>query len=141
MKRFRKSFRYGEKGFTLIELLVVIAILGVLAAVIVPNVSRFMGSGKREAATTELHNVQTAMIAMMVDHSPTLTAVTTVTPANATSDMTGFPDGTHPLYSGNTSGNRYLQNSPTEYYYSTDNTGAVQGWYSDGGEIGVADPP
>ena len=75
MKKFLKHFRYGEKGFTLIELLVVIAILGVLAAVVVPNVSRFMGKGKEEAAQTELHNIQTALTAMMADQAPVLTAV------------------------------------------------------------------
>ena len=69
MKRILKQFRYGEKGFTLIELLVVIAILGVLAAVVVPNVGKFMGSGTVEAASTEAHNVQTAVMAYMVDNS------------------------------------------------------------------------
>src|SRR4030067_3517736 len=67
MKKFFRKFRYGEKGFTLIELLVVVAILGVLAAVAVPNVGKFIGKGKTEAYETELHNIQTATMAMMAD--------------------------------------------------------------------------
>jgi type IV pilus assembly protein PilA len=67
MRRFFKSFRHGEKGFTLIELLVVVAILGILAAIVIPNVSRFMGSGKVEGANTEAHDVQLAVIAYMAD--------------------------------------------------------------------------
>jgi prepilin-type N-terminal cleavage/methylation domain-containing protein len=67
MKSFFRKFRYGEKGFTLIELLVVVAILGVLAAVAVPNVGKFIGRGKTEAYETELHNIQTGVMAMMAD--------------------------------------------------------------------------
>jgi len=71
VKSFLKSFRHGQKGFTLIELLVVVAILGVLAAVVVPNVVRFMGSGTIEAANTEAHDVQTAVVAYMADNNLT----------------------------------------------------------------------
>ena len=57
--------KMGEKGFTLIELLIVVAILGVLAAVVIPNVGRFIGRGETEAAETELSNLQSAVVGEM----------------------------------------------------------------------------
>jgi len=69
-----KMIHRGEKGFTLIELLVVIAILGVIAAVVALNVGNFFGRGTVQSANTELHQVQTAIIACMADPSaPSLT--------------------------------------------------------------------
>ena len=77
MKKFLQKMRKGRKGFTLIELLVVIAILGVIAAVAVPNVIKFMGAGDTAAKQAELHDVQTAVTAYLVDNNNTLAAVTT----------------------------------------------------------------
>ena len=71
MKRFMKSFRYGQGGFTLIELLIVIAILGIMAVIVVPNVTGFMTAGTLNAANTEVANVQTAGTAYYAEHSGT----------------------------------------------------------------------
>jgi prepilin-type N-terminal cleavage/methylation domain-containing protein len=62
-----KMLHRGEKGFTLIELLVVIAILGVIAAVVALNVAGFFGEGTLQAANTELHQAQTAIVSAMAD--------------------------------------------------------------------------
>jgi len=67
MKKLLKRMHGGQKGFTLIELLVVIAILGVIAAVVALNVAGFFGRGTLQAANTELHQAQTAIIAAMAD--------------------------------------------------------------------------
>jgi prepilin-type N-terminal cleavage/methylation domain-containing protein len=74
-----KCLHRGEKGFTLIELLVVIAILGIIAAVVALNISGFMGQGKEEAANTESHQVQTAVVAYLASGGNTTSG--TVGPA------------------------------------------------------------
>ncbi len=66
MKGIPAKKRLSERGFTLVELLVVVAIIGILAAVIILNVVGMMNRGEEEAKLTELHNLQTAVFAMMV---------------------------------------------------------------------------
>ncbi|MBN1152286.1 MAG: type II secretion system protein [Dehalococcoidia bacterium] len=54
-----------SSGFTLIEILVVVALLGIIAAIVLLNITGFMGSGSVESANVEAHQVQTAVIAYM----------------------------------------------------------------------------
>ncbi len=117
MKKFFRLTKGNQKGFTLIELLVVIGILGVLGGVAVPAYSKFFGSGKTEANTTELSSVQSAMDAMMAHN--TITGVT----ANAVAedDFVAQPTGagTEFLSPG------YLRTNPTRCTYTWDATGLV----------------
>jgi len=85
----------GEKGFTLIELLIVVAILGVLAAVIIPNVGRFLGRGEEEARRTEFHNISSAVIASMVDNAlASIPNPIDFAGGVGSATMTAFPDNT-----------------------------------------------
>ncbi len=72
--------RRGEGGFTLIELLVVIAILGILAGIVIFNVTGVTQRGQAAACNTDETSVQSASDAYYSDHGvyPTETGSATL---------------------------------------------------------------
>ena len=117
-KRGKDTVLRQEGGFTLIELLVVIGIIVALAAITIPLVTRFTGSGKEGALAAEVETIQTAMNAMMAEQNIiTVDAKTTLAGIN---DWTAQPTGTNSVFLSG-----YLQRDTTIYYYCWEADGQV----------------
>jgi type IV pilus assembly protein PilA len=115
MKLFMRRIRQESKGFTLVELLIVIAILGVLAAVVLPNVTGLVGEGETEAQKAELVTIQTAVDTMMAKEAIS-SGLTCSTP---TATMSAFPTASHPVYPN------YLRMATSSANYTCSDTGLV----------------
>ena len=68
MKLFRSVRRTAQAGFTLIELMVVLVIIGVLAALIVPNVLDRADDARVTAARTDVNNLMQALKLYRLDN-------------------------------------------------------------------------
>ena len=119
LKKLVSRIPGGQKGFTLIEMIVVVGIIAVLAAVIIPNIGKFIGSGETGAKNAESVSVQLAMNAMMSDK-----AITTVTAlgsgASSSNVWTDKPTGTDAAFLSG-----YLQEDNTKYFYCYDVDGQM----------------
>ena len=97
------------------RLLIGVAFSGLLAAIFLPNVIRFIGRGEAEIGKPELKIIQTAVNAMMVDNQlSTLPRPVTT----ATNDMGAFPDASMCSFNKNTdaNGNLYVQDKDKDGY-------------------------
>jgi general secretion pathway protein G len=61
------KYQSNEDGFTLLELLVVLAILGLLAAIVGPQVIRYLGSSKTQSAQVQAKNIAASLQLFRLD--------------------------------------------------------------------------
>lgn len=75
MRNHSNHFSRKQKGFTLVEVLVVILILGVLAAIAIPNIAKFIGYGREDVGRVELSEISNCVAAAKADMPVTETIV------------------------------------------------------------------
>ncbi len=65
----RERIKMGSRawGFSLIELLVVVAIVGIIAAILIPNLLTALQKAKQKRTVAELRNVGTAWMSWLTD--------------------------------------------------------------------------
>jgi prepilin-type N-terminal cleavage/methylation domain-containing protein len=152
-----KERSLGSAGFTLIEMLIVILLLGILAAIIVPQVSVSTDDAKLSSLKTDLSQIRGAIEVYYAQHANTWPGVKDINggdPADADAAATAFlqqltrytaadgtvsnsKDDTHrygPYLKGNLPPNPFNKKSDVTCDIATtditakDSTGADAGW-------------
>lgn len=113
MKRQRKLQPIVRQGFTLIEVLLVLAILGVIAAMVVPQLMGTQAKAMKDRAKSDMKGIETALQKYTTDHNgnfpETLDELTNPQPlADGTTPVPYLEKNVDPW------GNKYIYRMPNE---------------------------
>ena len=82
-----KRLRNRQRGFTLIELLIVVAIIGIIAAILIPNLIDALQKAKQKRTVADMRNVGTAFMSWVTDAASAGAAGAATFNANAYTDL------------------------------------------------------
>jgi prepilin-type N-terminal cleavage/methylation domain-containing protein len=122
--------RIRQKGFTLIELLIVVAVIGIIAAMLMPNLLDSIQKAKQKRTMADMRVTGTAMFAWLTDQSSAAAAGAATTVV----DLTQYGTQLSPTDLGTVLIPAYLQSVPVldgwksayGYYLRVDNPHAAQ---------------
>ena len=107
--------RNRQKGFTLIELLIVVAIIGIIAAILIPNLLDALQKAKQKRTVADIRNTGTAWMSWLTDQVGAASAG-----AGKVYQTTGFEDQTYIQLFG------YLH--PTNTFFYMQEVPQLDGW-------------